>query len=160
MELSRELVASILRYDPETGELHWIVGGKGRIRSRPAGTARKQDGAIYIKINGRQYAAHRLAWLLHYGEWPSNHIDHKNLNAGDNRIENLREATNSQNGANKKARCKSGLKGAYKAGRGGWYSSITVGGKLVYLGMFDTPEEAHTAYVSAAKREFGEFARA
>lgn len=55
-----------------------------------------KDGYLIIKVKQRQFKAHRIAWLLHYGEFPSCELDHINRNRLDNRIENLRESTRRQ----------------------------------------------------------------
>lgn len=95
------------------------------------------------------------------GEWPADMIDHKNRDRTDNRWENLREATRSQNNANRRASSTHGFKGAtFNRRQGRWMAQTKVNGKRVYLGYYDTPEEAHAAYVAAAERYFGEFARA
>ena len=87
--------------------------------------------------------------------------DHVNLNGLDNRRSNLRLATQSQNGANKGTyrsnQC--GLKGASPA-KGKWRSQIKLNGKVKHLGYFSSAEEAHHAYLSAARMLHGEFARA
>lgn len=101
--------------------------------------------------------AHKLAWLYVTGEYPSCIVDHVNMVKNDNRYANLRLASKSQNGANSRARGSSGIKGAYWSKQiKRWYSRI---GRR-YLGTFDTPEQAHEAYVRAASQEFQEFARA
>jgi hypothetical protein len=97
-----------------------------------------------------------------YGQWPRRGIDHVNGDGTDNRLENLREANQSQNGANRRLTSKntSGFKGvsfAKQAKR--WRAGIQVGGRRKHLGYFDTPELAHQRYVEAAKAAFGEFAR-
>ena len=91
-------------------------------------------------------------------------IDHIDGNPSNNAIANLRLATSSQQKQNKRVQSnnRSGLKGAfYHACRKGkkWRSQIKVGDKLIFLGYFHTPEEAHAAYCEAAREYFGEFAR-
>lgn len=61
-----------------------------------------KDGYLIIKINSRQYKAHRLAWFLFYGEFPEMEIDHINRDRTDNRISNLRESTRQENATNVK----------------------------------------------------------
>ncbi len=114
-------------------------------------------------MDGQQYAAHRLAWLYVNGEMPETPLDHKNGQRDDNRISNLRLASQSQNIANAKisARNSSGFKGVSKIARNGlWMASIKVNGKSRNLGQFATPEAAHAAYMNAASTIFNEFARA
>jgi hypothetical protein len=96
-----------------------------------------------------------------YGRWPAEQIDHVNGVKGDNRIANLREATPTQNVANTLARRnnKCGKKGVVLA-RGKWQAQIYPNGRQIKLGSFNSAEEAHAAYCSAARIYFGEFARA
>lgn len=107
--------------------------------------------------------AHRLAWLLHYGSWPSRHIDHINGDRADNRIANLRECDDAENQQNLRAATaasKSGLLGVttrtYRNGAVRYAASIQVDGTKRYLGVYGTPEEAHSAY-RAAKRQLHPF---
>ena len=120
-------------------------------------------GYLIIRIDDVLYRACRLAWLYMTGEWPKGDVDHKDRNKANNKWANLRDATQSQNQANTTARasCQSGLKGAYPHGQnpGRWTGQIKHNGKTLYLGSFDTPEEAHAAYRIKALELFGEFAR-
>ena len=90
--------------------------------------------------------------------------DHRNLNSLDNRKENLRVATRSQNNANRRKhkQNRSGFKGVgYHANTSDkvWEARIKVNGRLRYLGSYSNPEDAHAAYLKAATETFGEFAR-
>jgi HNH endonuclease/AP2 domain len=90
-------------------------------------------------------------------------VDHINGVRHDNRPSNLRPATQSENLANTRLRSNntSGLKGAsFHKQAGRWRAAIRIDGRQRHLGLFDTPEEAHAAYVRAARELFGEFARA
>ena len=121
-------------------------------------------GYRYVRFADREKAyavhTHRIGWALHTGKWPARIIDHINRDPLDNRFVNLREATPSQNRANTPVAKwnKTGLKGASPWGKR-FRAQIRDNGKTVYLGMFDTPEEAHDAYRAASDRLFGEFAR-
>jgi hypothetical protein len=113
-----------------------------------------QHGYRNIVISGKTYKAHRLAWLYVYGVWPEQCIDHINGDRGDNRISNLRCATiseNSQNQRKAKKSNKTGFLGVSPRGRR-FKAQISVSGNLKVIGIFDTPEEAHFAYVQR-KRE-------
>ncbi len=113
-------------------------------------------------VAGKMYKAHRLAWFYMTGEWPPDQIDHIDGDRDNNRLVNLRKATNAQNGANARLskNNSSGFKGvSFDTSVGRWRASIRRNRQLHYLGFFNTPEEAHAAYASAAVQLFGEFAR-
>jgi hypothetical protein len=155
-EVTQERLKELVSYDPDTGKFAWLESKRGR---RPI-SHRKY---CQIRIDGRPYLIHRLAWIYMHGSIPFGmEVDHKNRDTTDTRIENLRLATSSQNRANRiiNNSSKSGLKGAHSGRRGGYCARITCQGKVHHLGSFQTAEEAHAAYVEAAQRLFGEFARA
>ncbi len=155
MNVTRERVLELLKYDPETGVIVWAVS-RGRLAKAGdvAGTIDK-DGYTRININGRKYAAHRIAWLIDTGAWPPDEIDHRNGVRSDNRRSNLREADrfiNNQNATKPNRRI--GLAGVAPQGKR-FAAKITINRRLTYIGTFDTPELAHSAYV-AYKRKFHE----
>lgn len=129
----------------------------GTCITNPAGSKTK-NGYISISIKNKTYLAHRLIFMLHNGYLPSI-IDHKNGNKADNRIENLRQATSSQNACNQKMSPHNtgGLKGISPYGRGRWMAIISLNRERFFLGTFDTREEAHYAYCKASKKLHGEF---
>lgn len=160
--LTAEYVRSQLWYDKKTGCLWWKVRASGRRMDKPAGSLHKTLGYIAIGLGGKIYRAHRLAWLIVKGVWPKHEVDHKDLYPANNRWRNLREATKGQNRGNTRAykNNKSGFKGVswhpqhYK-----WYAQLQHNNKNVFLGLFMSKKKAHDAYVAAAKKHFGEFAR-
>jgi hypothetical protein len=157
--LTQARLKEILEYNPDTGEFFWLSpGNRIDLVGKPAGWMHWK-GYWRIEIDGKDYASHRLAWLYVYGCWPKNQLDHINRNKSDNRIKNLREATNGQNGANSKAKpSHSKLKGAHWHSRDKkWFSHIWYDGKKHFLGRFATAEEAHAAYCETAKKLHGEF---
>lgn len=114
-----------------------------------------------IELHGIAFRRSYLVWLFHKGEWPSSQLDHRNRDSLDDKIENIRLATLSQNRANIKRNSNnsSGFKGVgWRKDMGKWIARIGVGRKQIRLGYFGTPEEAHAAYVDAARKYFGEFA--
>lgn len=153
----------IIHYDPLTGVFHWAVP-RPKIRvGDVAGTTigKHNKNHVCIIIYGKKYKAHRLAWFYTHGIWPNGQIDHEDLDGMNNRLINLREATNGQNCANRRAFGASGLKGASLHRKSGkWHAQITYNKKCISIGYFDTAEEAHSAYVTTARRLHGEFARA
>jgi hypothetical protein len=128
----------IIHYDPETGVLY------RRETMRPITTVIPKGYILVGALNRRLYG-HRLAWALHYGAWPSQHIDHINGNKVDNRIANLRDVEPTHNSHNAKPRSdnKLGLRGV-SPHKSGWYrSSIKFKGTVYNLGVYPTPEAAY-----------------
>lgn len=151
--------SAIMVYDPERGTFRRRAGGRG-IRSRFPGR-KHPSGYVTITVKGTMVLAHRLAWAMHYGEWPEMCIDHINGCRSDNRICNLREASHLENNRNCKlsSRNTSGYKGvSWREDRGKWRASIRVNGAKVYLGYFKNAEDAYKAYCDAAMQHFGQFA--
>lgn len=151
--LTAERLRELLHYDPLTGVFTWLKrrGFKAVVGS-VAGT--EERGYIRIYLNGRNYRAHRLAVLYMTGEWPSHQVDHKYGIRHDNRWDELRRATNAENGQNqRRARSdnKCCLLGVYARGDK-WRAQIRLGGKKRYLGLYKTPEQAHAAYLEAKAR--------
>lgn len=159
--LTPDELVDALFFDPETGQFSWRVKRRGRASSNGIGSICR-NGYLRIAINGRRYLAHRLAWAYCFGEWPDKEIDHINGNRLDNRIVNLRAASVSQNRQNRPAMPsnKSGLKGAhFVKSTGTWRSVIVSDGKQIYLGIFQTAEQAHEAYVAASAIHHKRFSR-
>lgn len=155
-----ERLRKILSYDPETGVFRWTSGERA---GTVASSLNATTGYVRIRALGKQFLAHRLAWAFVNGAKPSGCLDHINCDKTDNRIENLREATVSQNMHNRgiQRNNSTGFKGVYFHKRAQKYTAqIKVSGKKIYLGTFDTALDAHTAYCFAAKALHGEFARA
>jgi len=145
-------------FDYRDGQLYWKERIKSDIDiSKPAGCIVK-DGYRDIKIEGKKYRAHRLIWKYHYGKDPKEFIDHIDGNKTNNNIENLREATNQQNGFNKgpQKNNKLGIKGVRKD-RNKYRATIIINGKEKHLGMFFTIEEARLVREEAEKKLFKEF---
>lgn len=129
-----------------------------RYGRQPAGSRVGRVGyAGYVVVNfgGLHWVAHRLIWLLTYGEWPAAHLDHKDGCRTNNHPTNLRLCNGSTNQQNSRARGKLGLKGVVTLPHGRFQAQCGT----TYLGSFDTPEEAGRAYDSVAACLYGEFAR-
>jgi len=162
--MKHEQLINDLSYNPETGEFHWISARPKIKVGMKAGCFKKNKGYIYIEYQGKQYSAHRLAWFYVHKNFPAEYIDHINGLKTDNRIANLREATHGQNKANSKTINKTGLKGVrrlpwVKDQDRCWQAQITHNKKVIYLGCYNTKEEAHKAYCTAAKELHGDFFR-
>jgi hypothetical protein len=121
------------------------------------------DGYTRISIDYKRYLLHRLIFLYHYGYLTHGlQIDHIDADKSNNRIDNLREVTGSQNMYNSKIRSnnKSGVKGVYwNEARRKWYPQIKVNGKYVLRGYYDTIEEAKAVIEKARDELHGDFAR-
>lgn len=162
MKLTLERLKEALHYDPLTGIFHHRES-KTCVKAGDVAGSQSDGNYQRIYIDGVPYKAHYLAWFYMKGVWPTRFLDHEDTDKRNNRIANLREATRAQNGANigLKSHNTSGFKGVSlwkKTGR--WKSQIQVEGKKLFLGYHDTPEQAHDAYLAAARQHFGEFARA
>jgi len=160
--LTVDLVREFYNYDSATGNIKRRVGrGTRWYKGEIVGTVGK-NGYRYIGINRKLYLAHRVAWLIYHGRWPVADIDHINGDKDDNRMANLREATRSENNINSitPRNNTSGHKGCYyDKRRSCWYAEIWVNKKKIFLGRFDSSQEAGEAYQAAAQKYYGEFAR-
>jgi len=154
--LEAKRLRDVLNYDALTGVFTWrgqTTKNSRRIAGQVTGCPDNQ-GYLKIQIDGKSFRAHRLAWLYVHGEWPRGHIDHVNGNRSDNRIDNLRDTTREVNLQNqRKAVCtnKSGLLGVSSSGNR-WRASIRIDGIKTHIGVFETPQMAHQAYVQAKRQ--------
>lgn len=151
-----------LDYDAATGEMHWKIWPRtGRPCGREIVTTNAQ-GYRVVTLMGRQYRVHRVAWLMMYGKWPSELLDHANGKRTDNRLVNLREANRSENNRNRgmSRNNTSGFKGvSYDRDRKKWQAKIWRGNKAIHLGRYLTAQEAFAAYCKASREYHGEFRR-
>lgn len=152
---SQAYLKSVLSYDPETGKFVWLKHSNPLSVGKYAGML---NNYRKITILGRTYGAHKLAWLYMHGTIPRT-IDHINGNTDDNRICNLRPATDSQNCANsrKPENNTSGAKGVTVL-KDGFKASVKCNGVTHDLGKHETFDEAKAAYITGATKHFGEFA--
>lgn len=150
-----ELVSELQRrlsYDAASGVLTWRVHARRALVGAKVGSL-NGCGYVRFKLNGRFVLAHRAAWALHFGEWPAADLDHIDGSKANNRIANLRLASAAENAQNRalNRNNRSGFPGVY-AMQGRWRARIRVPGKRLSLGLFNTAEEAHTAYAAAKAR--------
>jgi len=161
MTLTHERLRQLFSYNPENGNLTYLVSRGPRRAGQIAGCKNKVSGYRQLTIDGAHYYAHQLAWLYITGRWPEAQIDHRNGIRDDNRWANLREATNGQNSANsrKNRNNTSGFKGVRRSKSGRWEARIGIDGKQRQIGTFDTLEVARRVYALAARIVYSEFAR-
>ena len=166
---SVEYIRQCVRY--EDGHLFWVERPRGHFlddraweswNARFSGEEAGTKGARYwyVRINYKSIKRHLVVWALHHGVIDPG-VDHENRNSYDDRIENLRKATQQQQvrNAGKRKDNTSGYKGVSWDKRSGyWAAYIMVDKRKIHLGYFDDLEEAHEAYVKASIRYFGEFA--
>ena len=158
--LTGDIVHGLFSYDPTTGILIRKINVTYFAKTGQEAGWLDSSGYRRLEIKGKPYLVHRLAWFMTYGTWPEHQIDHVNGLRSDNRLLNLREATvfdNTRNAALRKDNSK-GVKGVRKTGNL-WYARIQVNGVNHSYGGFADIESAKTAYATAAKLYFGEFAR-
>lgn len=151
MDLSFEEVFKLFTY--KKGDLYWIASGK------KAGWTEKRHNRFYVRIayKKKRYYGHRITFMLLKGEAPKI-IDHINGNGLDNRIENLREASHTENilNSSKRKNTSSKHKGVVLT-KGRWVARITVKRKQINLGTFLTEKEAFQARSKAVKENYSHF---
>ena len=156
MSWTFDQVSAVLRHDG--GRLFWLSGRRVGLEAG----CRRKDGRVVVRLGGRGgplVLRYHLIWLLAFGEWPTSEVDHINRDPSDDRPENLRLATSSQQKWNRGAtkRSATGVKGVLAYGDR-FTAQIAVGGRSRHLGVFDDLLSASNAYLSAAKSAAGEFA--
>ena len=152
--LTQERLKELLHYDSDTGVFTWRVDRGIKIAGSIAGT--NCNGYRVIRVDGRAYGAHILAWIYIYGNKPTVGIDHCNKIKNDNSLANLRLATSSENQQNilsPRANNKLGVRGVALFKRTKKYhAQIAVKGKRIHLGYFDDLDSAIAARKQAEKQ--------
>lgn len=154
MALTADMARELLVYDPGTGDLRWRVNRRPAKAGDIAGHLTPR-GYRRVKV-GQYFYAHRLIWLMVYGAWPTNEVDHIDRDPKNNRLTNLRLASRTDQCGNKRGWSESGLKGVSR-NRNGYAARIYRDGVLTHLGTHPTPEQAHAAYCEAGRKLYGEF---
>lgn len=167
-EFCADYLRELVHYDPDTGDFTWRNRAdrssqwNGRYAGKIAGARSLSHNRHSIRVDGRCYYAHRLAWLYMTGVWPSGEIDHHDCNPSNNKWANLRHATSSQNNANTRTprHNTSGYKGvSWVKTHNLWKAQIAVGRRTIFIGYYRTAEAGHAAYRAAAAEYYGEFGR-
>ena len=158
-----ELMRQTFCYPSPEGKLYWLKTRGRKFKALDEAGSIDERGYVRVGISGETYAVHRIIFAMRHGIElsPDIEIDHIDKNPSNNRIDNLRLATTSQNMHNraKSRNSTSGYKGAFWNKRDRkWRAQITLKNKQLHLGYFNTPEQAALAYNEAAKRLHGEFA--
>ena len=147
--LTAERLRELMRYDD--GALYWRNPDANPKYARgPVGSPAGRAGRLQVHVDGVARYVHRLIWLYHHSEWPSEQVDHINGNKHDNRIENMRVLTNTQNTQNVDRNGVSFERRSEGRGRP-WRARIMADGKSISLGYYATREEAHTEYLRAKR---------
>ena len=152
--VSADYLRSILNYNADTGVFTRIARTSTSVHVGDVAGSKHGSGYIQISVMGRPYLAHRLAWLYVTGSWPADQIDHLDGRRDNNVFANLRDVTSKVNGQNQRrprSDNASGFLGVARS-RKRWSAHIGVDGQHSCLGHFDTPAEAHAAYIEAKRR--------
>lgn len=161
--LTSRRLRELLDYNPKTGVFTCRVRRGGLANPGAIAGEITNHGYRRITLDGKKYLGSHLAWFWTKGRWPKKQLDHKNGDRLDDRFSNLRQANPSQNGANSRTKKNNafGLKGVGLDSRSGRFRArIYVNYHDIHLGLHDTAEAAHAAYLTAARKHFGAFARA
>ena len=151
--MNYDYLRSILDYNPDSGVFRWRVN-KGTVKAGTVAGYKRPDGYIQIMVDGKNYFAHRLAWMYIHGYILENDIDHIDRDPSNNRINNLREASRQCNLRNtgNPVNNTSGIKGIYwQKAVGKWHARIKINGKYKYLGLYDDFDKAVLARYKAEK---------
>jgi HNH endonuclease/AP2 domain len=154
--LTQQRLHELLQYDAHTGRFTRRVARGNCPAGWSCDDTRDQFGYVRFSVDGKNYRAHRLAWLYVYGEWPEHSIDHINGDKADNRIENLRDVSHHTNMQNQRAATRANKTGflgvCFHKRKGRYHAQINAGGRVRSIGYFSSPEEAHAAYVEEKRR--------
>lgn len=155
IDIEHNRLKELVTYNPLTGKFtRNITRGRWKVGDEIKGSI-DREGYVIISLDYRDYRSHRLAYFYMTGEWPKTQIDHKDRNPQNNKWNNLRLSDNSKNSFNqkKKGKDRSLPKGVWTQ-YGRFYASCG----SIYLGSFNTIEEAELAHIKKAKELFGDHA--
>lgn len=164
-DLTADRAAELLEYDTETGALFWKHRQESEFPSirvaaswntknagKEAGWVGR-DGYRRITLGNRSHLAHRIIWLMVYGDWPEDQVDHIDQDRLNNCLSNLRSVSNAENAKNRSLPTNnvSGVIGvSLSVESGKWRAEIKVHGRKHYLGTFNSKQDAVAARLAAA----------
>lgn len=158
--ITQKLIKKIFDYNPENGEFIRVLRmNKSRqwvpCRTKPSSNCANR-GYTKVGIDGVTYYTHRLIWLWMTGEFPDGFVDHINGDQTDNRWSNFRVVNFSDNVKNTglQKRNKTGHTGIYINKQGRYFVNVRHQGRTIYLGSFDTLDEA-IPIRKKAEQEYG-----
>lgn len=160
IHLTAELAREFYDYDAETGVLRWRKKFCACVNPGDVAGTLNSDGYLQVGFKFKVYTVHRVAWLHATGKWPDGVIDHINGIRTDNRLVNLRDASLAVNQHNRRGLARNNTSGFTGVRRlqNAWRAGIWRDGKSHFLGYFQTPEEAHAAYLQAKRQLHDGFA--
>lgn len=153
-DITQEELKRLVSYDPDTGLFIRLQKTSRAMIVGVPFAGGKKEGRLRLAVLAKSYLAHRLAWFWMTGEWPADHIDHINGDATDNRWSNLRSVTHAENQQNKRRPSRDNRCGflGVSMNRKKFSARICVNRTTHRLGNFETPEQAHAAYVEAKRK--------
>jgi len=156
---SVEELASLLSYNAETGVLRWKVS-RGRFAKPGVIAGTPHHGYVRVTVNRRFLYAHRIAWAMSTGKWPTGDIDHINGNRSDNRLKNLRDVSHAANTQNRRGPQTNNTSGYLGVSRhttnNKWVAELWAYRKKHYIGSYDRLQDAVEARKAAEHKYFKE----
>lgn len=154
--LTQERLKELLHYNPDTGLFTWLISTSNRVKAGTIAGCQHGNGYTKISVDGSRYFTHRLAWFYMTGEFPIQ-VDHEDGVRNNNRIKNLRAATNAINSKNHRTGVNntSGVMGvSWCKRKSKWTVRIQANGKYLNIGYFPNIEDAIAAR-KTAEIEYG-----
>lgn len=146
MAIEKEEICKTFRY--EDGLLYWKIKPSNCVKVGDVAGKSRRNGYRLVGFGKERHPAHRIIWVMHFGEIPEfMEIDHINHDRSDNRLENLRLVSRSDNSKNRSSSSNntSGATGVYLTKHGKWHAQIKVDNKKIHLGLFTDLDKAAKA---------------
>ena len=153
--ITQKELKELLHYNPETGVFTWLQKAASNTKIGSVAGCNHNCGYITIRVRGKLYLAHRLAWLYVAGEWPKKDVDHSDHIRNNNKWDNLLDTVHRVNAKNqsKFKNNKSGVTGVHwNKNAKKWQSKITVNYKCIHIGYFTDKFESICARKSAENK--------